>query len=255
MSRPNLNAVANPDATAPRNMTAVDRLQILVVDDDPNVLRVMKRGLVYAGYAVDEASTGENALAAARERPPDLVVLDVMLPGVDGLEVCRRLRLVNPQLPILLLTARDRVPDRVAGLDAGADDYLVKPFAFDELLARVRALLRRTRASEGEVYRYADLAINPATREVRRADRPIELTAREYDLLEFLTRHARQVFGRETIFERVWGSDYMGESNVIDVVVMRLREKLEASGEPRLIQTVRGVGYTLREPNQEASRS
>jgi two-component system response regulator MprA len=236
-------------------MTGVDRPQILVVDDDPNVLRVMKRGLVYAGYNVDEASTGESALATARERPPDLVVLDVMLPGVDGLEVCRRLRLVNPQLPILLLTARDRVPDRVAGLDAGADDYLVKPFAFDELLARVRALLRRSRAAEGEVYRHADLTINPATREVRRGDRPIELTAREYDLLEFLTRHARQVFGRETIFERVWGSDYMGESNVIDVVVMRLREKLEMNGEPRLIQTVRGVGYTLREPNQEASRS
>src|SRR5262245_37122242 len=236
-------------------MTLVERPQILVVDDDPNVLRVMKRGLVYAGYAVDEASTGESALASARDRPPDLVILDVMLPGVDGLEVCRRLRQVSPQLPILLLTARDRVPDRVAGLDAGADDYLVKPFAFDELLARVRALLRRTRAAEGEVYRYADLTINPATREVRRADRPIELTAREYDLLEFLTRHARQVFGRETIFERVWGSDYMGESNVIDVVVMRLREKLEASGEPRLIQTVRGVGYTLREPNQEGSRS
>ncbi|HEV8637366.1 MAG TPA: response regulator transcription factor [Chloroflexota bacterium] len=233
----------------------MDRPQILVVDDDPNVLRVMKRGLVYAGYNVDEASTGESALATARERPPDLVVLDVMLPGVDGLEVCRRLRLVNPQLPILLLTARDRVPDRVAGLDAGADDYLVKPFAFDELLARVRALLRRSRAAEGEVYRHADLTINPATREVRRGDRPIELTAREYDLLEFLTRHARQVFGRETIFERVWGSDYMGESNVIDVVVMRLREKLEMNGEPRLIQTVRGVGYTLREPNQEASRS
>ena len=229
-------------------MTDVDRLQILVVDDDPNVLRVMKRGLVYAGYNVDEASTGESALASARDRPPDLVILDVMLPGVDGLEVCRRLRQVSPQLPILLLTARDRVPDRVAGLDAGADDYLVKPFAFDELLARVRALLRRTRAAEGEVYRYADLTINPATREVRRADRPIELTAREYDLLEFLTRHARQVFSRETIFERVWGSDFMGESNVIDVVVMRLREKLEASGEPRLIQTVRGVGYTLREP-------
>jgi two-component system response regulator MprA len=168
---------------------------------------------------------------------------------VDGLEVCRRLRLVNPQLPILLLTARDRVPDRVAGLDAGADDYLVKPFAFDELLARVRALLRRSRVAEGEVYRHADLTINPATREVRRGDRPIELTAREYDLLEFLTRHARQVFSRETIFERVWGSDFMGESNVIDVVVMRLREKLEADGEPRLIQTVRGVGYTLREPS------
>jgi len=225
----------------------MERCRVLVVDDDPNVLRVMKRGLVYAGYGVDEADSGETALAAARERAPDLVILDVMLPGLDGLEVCRRLRTASPQLPILLLTARDRVPDRVAGLDAGADDYLVKPFAFDELLARVRALLRRTRSGEGEVYRHADLAIDPATREVRRGDRTIELTAREYDLLEFMTRHARQVFSRETIFERVWGSDFMGESNVIDVVVMRLREKLEADGEPRLIQTVRGVGYTLRE--------
>jgi two-component system response regulator MprA len=231
------------------NIALVDRPRILVVDDDPNVLRVMKRGLVYAGYGVDEADTGETALSTARERSPDLVILDVMLPGVDGLEVCRRLRTVNPQLPILLLTARDRVTDRVSGLDAGADDYLVKPFAFDELLARVRALLRRTRAADGESYRYNDLVVNPATREVRRGDRAIELTAREYDLLEFLTRHARQVFSRETIFERVWGSDYMGESNVIDVVVMRLREKLEAEGEPRLIQTVRGVGYTLREPS------
>jgi two-component system response regulator MprA len=230
-------------------IVAMDRRKVLVVDDDPNVLRVMKRGLTYAGYQVDEADTGEKALSTAWERSPDLVILDLMLPGLDGLEVCRRLRSGNPQLPILLLTARDRVPDRVAGLDAGADDYLVKPFAFDELLARVRALLRRTRPAEGdqESYRYADLTIDPATREVHRGDRPIELTAREYDLLEFLTRHARQVFSRETIFERVWGSDFMGESNVIDVVVMRLREKLEAEGEPRLIQTVRGVGYTLRE--------
>ncbi len=229
-------------------METMDRRRVLVVDDDPNVLRVMKRGLVYAGYQVDEADSGESALVSARDRPPDLVVLDVMLPGLDGLEVCRRLRADSSQLPILLLTARDRVPDLVAGLDAGADDYLVKPFAFDELLARVRALLRRTKpAAEGEVYRYADLTIDLATRDVRRGARSIDLTAREYDLLEFLTRHARQVFSRETIFERVWGSDYMGESNVIDVVVMRLREKLEQGGEPRLIQTVRGVGYTLRE--------
>ena len=225
----------------------MDRCRILVVDDDPNVVRVMKRGLVYASYAVDEAATGEAALEIARDRSPDLVILDVMLPGLDGLEVCRRLRVLRPGLPILLLTARDRVPDRVAGLDAGADDYLVKPFAFDELLARLRALLRRTRTGDGEAVRYGDLLIDPATREVHRGTRSIELTAREYDLLEFLTRHARQVFSRETIFERVWGSDFMGESNVIDVVVMRLREKLEADSEARLIQTVRGVGYTLRD--------
>ena len=225
----------------------MERCRILIVDDDPNVVRVMKRGLVYANYSVDEAATGEAALELARDKSPDLVILDVMLPGLDGLEVCRRLRVLRPGLPILLLTARDRVPDRVAGLDAGADDYLVKPFAFDELLARLRALLRRTRTGDGEAIRYGDMLIDPATREVHRGDRSIELTAREYDLLEFLTRHARQVFSRETIFERVWGSDFMGESNVIDVVVMRLREKLEADSEVRLIQTVRGVGYTLRD--------
>src|SRR5919197_5465230 len=165
----------------------MERCRVLVVDDDPNVLRVMKRGLVYAGYGVDEADSGESALGSARDRPPDLVILDVMLPGLDGLEVCRRLRAASPQLPILLLTARDRVPDRVAGLDAGADDYLVKPFAFDELLARVRALLRRSRGEqrEGQVLRFADVELNPASREGKRGDRIVELTAREYDLLEF----------------------------------------------------------------------
>jgi len=228
-------------------MATTARARVLVVDDDPKILSLLRRGLSSEGYQVSTAKDGLGALTAARDELPDLVVLDVMLPGLDGLEVCRRLRAGDEDVPILMLTARDTVPDRVAGLDAGADDYLVKPFAFDELLARVRALLRRTRTGEGEVYRYADLAIDPATREVRRGDRTIELTAREYDLLEFMTRHARQVFSRETIFERVWGSDFMGESNVIDVVVMRLREKLEAEGEPRLIQTVRGVGYTLRE--------
>ena len=232
---------------SPGKIDLMDRRRILIVDDDPNVLRVMKRGLVFARYAVDEAATGEAALELARDRSPDLVILDVMLPGLDGLEVCQRLRVLRPGLPILLLTARDRVPDRVAGLDAGADDYLVKPFAFDELLARLRALLRRTRNGDGETLRYGDLLIDPAAREVHRGDRLIELTAREHDLLEFLTRNARQVFSRETIFERVWGSDFMGESNVIDVVVMRLREKLEAHAESRLIQTVRGVGYALRD--------
>jgi two-component system response regulator MprA len=224
----------------------MERNDLLVVDD-PNVLRVMRRGLIYAGYGVELADCGEAALVKAEERAPDLVILDVMLPGLDGVEDCRWLRAAKPQLPILLLTARDRVPGRVAGLDAGADDYLVKPFAFDELLARVRALLRRTAAADGEACCYADLTIDPASREVRRGERAIELTAHEYDLLEFMARHPRQVFARETIFERVWCSDFMGESNVIDVVVMRLREKLEADGEPRMIQTVRGVGYTLRE--------
>ncbi len=221
--------------------------RILVVDDDPKILSFMRRGLSFAGYAIDMAADGEEALAIARDQAPDLVVLDVMLPGVDGLEVCRRLRAGDPDLPILMLTARDRVPDRVAGLDAGADDYLVKPFAFDELLARIRALLRRARPPEGEILRYADLTLNPATREVVRGGRPVELTTREHDLLEFLLRHPRQVLSRDLIFERVWGSDFLGESNLIDVHIMRLRDKLEAAGEPRLIHTIRGAGYTLRE--------
>ncbi|MBM4417793.1 MAG: response regulator transcription factor [Chloroflexi bacterium] len=226
----------------------MERARILVVDDDRNVVNVLRRGLVFAGYDVDEADTGEGALYTAVARAPDLVLLDVMLPGLDGVDVCRRLRASHRHLPILLLTARDRVPDRIAGLDAGADDYVVKPFAFDELLARIRALLRRTREESEEQLRCADLTVTPSTREVRRGGRVVELTTREYDLLEFLIRHTRQVFSRESIFERVWGAETAAESNVIDVVVMRLREKLEAEGEPRLIQTVRGVGYALREP-------
>lgn len=221
--------------------------RILAVDDDPKILSLMRRGLAFAGYGVELAEDGEQALAIVRDRPPDLVVLDVMLPGIDGIEVCRRLRTGEPNLPILLLTARDRVPDRVMGLDAGADDYLVKPFAFDELLARIRALLRRARPLEADVLRFADLTLDPATREVFRGDRSVDLTTKEYDLLEYFLRHPRQVLSRDQIFLAVWGSDFLGESNVIDVRVMRLREKLEAGGEPRLIQAVRGVGYVLRE--------
>jgi two-component system response regulator MprA len=221
--------------------------RVLVVDDDPRILSLLRRGLSFAGYAVDTAVDGEAALTAARDRPPDIVVLDVMLPGVDGLEVCRRLRLGDAFLPILMLTAKDRIPDRVAGLDAGADDYLVKPFDFDELLARLRALLRRARPLEGEQLRFADLSLDTLTRDVRRAGQALELTTKEYELLEFFLRHPRQVLSRDTIFERVWGSDFLGGSNVIDVHVMRLREKLEAGGRLRLIQTVRGAGYSLRE--------
>ncbi|MHB1131247.1 MAG: response regulator transcription factor [Chloroflexota bacterium] len=221
--------------------------RILVVDDDPKILSLMRRGLAFAGYAVSTAADGEEALRLARDNPPQLVVLDVMLPGLDGLEICRRLRAGEPELPILMLTAKDRVPDRVAGLDAGADDYLVKPFAFDELLARVRALLRRLRPSEEGALRCADLVLEPATHEVWRGGRRIDLTTREYELLEFLLRHPRQVLGRDLIFDRVWGSGFLGESNLIDVHIMRLREKIEAGGEPRLIQTVRGAGYSLRE--------
>ncbi len=221
--------------------------RILVVDDDAKVLSLMRRGLAFAGYTVDLAPDGERALAMARVHLPDLVVLDVMLPGIDGLEVCRRLRAGEPNLPVLMLTAKDRVPDRVAGLDAGADDYLVKPFAFDELLARIRALLRRARPAEAESLSFADLRVDLLTREVRRGERLIELTTKEYDLLEYFLRHPRQVLSRDQIFDGVWGSDFLGGSNVIDVHVMRLRDKLQAAGEPRLIQSVRGIGYSLRE--------
>jgi len=221
--------------------------RILVVDDDPKILSLMRRGLSFAGYTVDLAEDGETALNIARDRAPDLVVLDVMLPGLDGIEVCRRLRAGDASLPILMLTAKDRVPDRVAGLDAGADDYLVKPFAFDELLARIRALLRRSRPDDEAILRLGDLALNPVTREVWRGQRRLDLTSKEYDLLEFFLRHPRQVISRDAIFERVWGSDFLGGSNLIDVHIMRLRDKLEAAGEPRLIHTVRGVGYSLRE--------
>jgi two-component system response regulator MprA len=183
----------------------------------------------------------------AQARPPDVVVLDVMLPGMSGLEVCDRLR-HSGSSPILLLTARDSVEDRVAGLDRGADDYLVKPFAFDELLARLRALLRRGRtAQDGERLQYVDLELSPSTREAWRAHRPLTLTAREFDLLEFFLRHPRQVLSRNRVLEQVWGYDYLGGSNVIDVHVRALRDKLEEGGQPRLIQTVRGVGYALRD--------
>ena len=220
--------------------------RILVVDDDPNILKVVQRGLGFEGYRVQVAVSGEDALVAARENEPDLIILDLMLPGVDGIEVCRRLR-GGLNTPILMLTARDAVRDKIAGLEAGADDYLAKPFVFDELVARVRALLRRAAPDGPEILRLADLELDTGTREVRRGDRQIQLTAREYELLEFLMRHPRQVLTRDLIFERVWGYDFLGESNVIDVHVRALREKLEAGGEPRFIQTVRGAGYALRE--------
>jgi len=219
-------------------------MHILVVDDEPEVVSFVQRGLVYAGYTVDLALDGESALALARERNPDLVVLDVMLPDLDGLEVCRRLRAGSPELPVLMLTAKDAVPDRVAGLDAGADDYMVKPFSFDELHARIRALLRRTQPLQQPVLRFADLILDTSTREARRGDRFIKLTPKEYELLELFMHHPRQVLSREVIFDRVWGYDFGGESNIIEVYVRYLRRKL---GEPNLIQTVREVGYILRD--------
>ncbi|HEX5415665.1 MAG TPA: response regulator transcription factor [Chloroflexota bacterium] len=221
--------------------------RILVVDDDPEILSVLRRGLSYAGYRVDEAASGEAALAAALEQPPDLVILDLMLPGIDGIEVCRRLRAGDDRLPILMLTAKGRIPNRIEGLDAGADDYLVKPLVLDELLAHIRALLRRAGKSPEEKLRFGDLLLDPVTRGVIRGTRPLDLTAKEFELLEFFLRHPRQVLSRDTIFARVWGSDFLGGSNLIDVHVMRLREKLEAGGESRLLHTLRGAGYSLRE--------
>ncbi len=220
--------------------------RILVVEDEAKIADFLRRGLAYEGYRVEVAYDGQEGLDKARDNLPDLVILDIMLPGIDGLEVCRRLR-EGSDVPIIMLTAKDTVPDRVAGLDSGADDYLVKPFALDELLARIRALLRRRQPVVQETLRFADLTLNTATREVWRGDRLIELTAKEYDLLELFVRNPRQVLTRDIIYERIWGYDFGGESNIIEVYIRYLRAKLEAAGEPRLIQTVRGVGYALRE--------
>lgn len=220
--------------------------RVLVVDDDPAVLSGLRRTFVLEGYEVSVAEDGEAALDQAHDRPFDLIVLDVMLPGLDGLEVCRRLRELSPT-PILMLTARDTVPDRVAGLDHGADDYLVKPFALDELMARARALLRRSRAAHETALEYADLTLSPATREAFRAGAPLKLTPREYDLLAVFLRHPRQALSREQLCQQVWGYAFEGESNFIDVAVKELRKKLAADGGSRLIQTVRGHGYALRE--------
>jgi two-component system response regulator MprA len=219
---------------------------ILVVEDERQIAELLRRGLIYEGYSVEVATDGEAGLAAARDRPPDLVLLDLMLPGIDGLTVCSRLRAAS-DVPILVLTARDAVPDRVAGLDAGADDYVVKPFSFDELLARIRALLRRRQPQAAmETLTFSDLKLSPATHEVFRGDRRIELTAREFELLTLLMEHPRQVLTRDVLYDRIWGYDFGGESNIIEVYIRYLRAKLEEGGEPRLIQTVRGVGYALR---------
>jgi two-component system response regulator MprA len=223
--------------------------RILVIDDEPKIVDFIRRGLTYEGYAVDVAYDGQSGLDQAGREPPDLVMLDVMMPGLDGLEVCRQLRASpNGDVPILMLTAKDAVPDRVAGLDAGADDYLVKPFAFNELLARIRALLRRRQVADGDqAISFADLTLNSTTHEVARGSRPISLTAKEFDLLELFMRHPRQVLTRDIIYERVWGYDFGGESNIVEVYIRYLRSKLEAGGAPRLLHTVRGVGYALRE--------
>jgi two-component system response regulator MprA len=221
--------------------------RLLLIEDDDKIADFVRRGLIYEGYQIEVARDGEGGLVAARDRPPDMVILDWMLPGLDGLEVLRRLRAAS-DLPVLMLTAKDSVSDRVVGLEAGADDYLVKPFHFEELLARVRALLRRRMAEpEQETLRFSDLELNTITRQAKRGTRLVDLTAKEYDLLEYFMRHPRQVLTREQIYDRVWGYDFGGESNIIEVYVRYLRGKLEAANEPRLIQTIRGVGYALRE--------
>jgi two-component system response regulator MprA len=218
------------------------------VEDDQGIARMIERGLKLDGYRVDVASDGPAGLALARENPPDLAILDWMLPGdLDGLEVARRLRAADPGVPILMLTAKDAVADRVKGLDAGADDYLVKPFNFDEFLARIRALLRRAQPQAAEVLRFEDLTLDTGTRIAHRGGRPIELTAKEYELLELFLRHPRQVLTRDQIYDNVWGYDFGGESNIIEVYIRYLRNKLESGDEARLIHTARGMGYVLRE--------
>jgi two-component system, OmpR family, response regulator MprA len=225
-------------------------MRILVVDDEQAVRDSLRRALSLEGFDVDLAADGAEALARIAHDPgePDAVVLDVLMPGVDGLEVCRRLRRDGSRLPILMLTAKDQVEDRVAGLDAGADDYVVKPFALAELLARLRALLRRTKGDDNGVLRFADLELDPSTYEVHRAGDSIELTRTEFSLLELFMRNPRQVLTRSVIFDRVWGYDFGYGSNSLDVYIGYLRRKTEAGGRPRLIQTLRGVGYALREP-------
>ena len=225
-------------------------MRILVVDDDRAVRESLRRSLTFNGYTVDTAVDGIDALGRTEEARPDAMVLDVMMPRLDGLEVCRRLRSTGDDLPILVLTARDSVSERVAGLDAGADDYLPKPFALEELLARLRALLRRTAPSAGaesEALVFADLTLDPVTREVRRGEREISLTRTEFALLEMLMANPRRVLTRSRILEEVWGYDFPTSGNALEVYVGYLRRKTEADGETRLIHTVRGVGYVLRE--------
>lgn len=233
-------------------------LKVLVIDDEESIVDLIKLGLKYEGFQVEAAFDGPEGLAAAQRIDPDLIILDSILPGVDGLEVLRQLRL-NPttrDVPVLMLTAKGKVQDKVTGLETGADDYLAKPFSFEEFVARIRAILRRqqrSRAQEGidptqsQILQFGDLQLNPATREVVRAGRPIDLTATEYNLLYLFMSHPREVLDRKTILNRVWGYDFLGETNIIEVYVRYLREKIEETpSTPRLIQTIRGVGYVLK---------
>jgi two-component system response regulator MprA len=223
--------------------------RILVVEDEPAVRDGLRRALLLEGYEVTVAEDGRAALQSLALSPPDAVVLDLGLPGLDGLEICRRLRTAGDRIPVLMLTARDSVDDRVLGLDAGADDYVVKPFALSELYARLRALLRRTEPAEGEasILRFADLEVDRRGHVVRRGDRLIQTTRTEYQLLVLFLEHPRHVLSRTEIFERVWGYDFGPASNALGVYISYLRRKTEAGGEPRLVHNVRGIGYVLRE--------
>lgn len=223
------------------------KAHILLADDDRHIVDFLRRSLAYEGYSVEVAQRGDEALQKAIDRPPDLLILDVMMPGLSGIEVCERLRAAGDSVPILMLTAKDAITDRVMGLDSGADDYLVKPPDLDELLARVRALLRRRSAEQAEILRMADLELDTGARVARRGGREITLSTTEYELLALFMRRPRQVVTRDIIMDRVWGYDFEGQSNVLEVYIGYLRNKLESSGEPRLIHTVRGAGYVLRE--------
>ncbi|HVA58053.1 MAG TPA: response regulator transcription factor [Gemmatimonadaceae bacterium] len=223
--------------------------RILVIDDDPAVTSVLKRGLAYEGFTVDTAATGVQGLAIARDRVPDLVILDVMLPGLDGFDVLARLREADAHLPVLMLTARDAPMDQVKGLEAGADDYVVKPFTFDILVAHVKALLRRHESDRPEVLHFADLSLDTGTRRARRGEREIDLTTTEYEVLRQFLLHPRRVLAKHTLMDRVWGYDLDNGSNLLEVYVKQLRQKLEGPDrEPRLLHTIRGAGYVLREP-------
>lgn len=231
------------------------KAHILAVDDDKRIAQTWRQALAYEGYSVDVAHTGAEALAKALERPPDLYILDQMLPGMTGLEICKRLREAGDQTPILMITARDAVTDRVKGLDMGADDFLVKPVELVELTARVRALLRRRNPEQSEVLRFADLELDTGTRMAHRGQRQIELSTTEYELLALFMRRPRQVLTRDVILDRVWDYDFGGQSNVLEVYIGYLRSKLESDNEPRLIQTMRGTGYVLREKSESADSS
>ncbi len=223
--------------------------KILLIEDDTKLAQFIEMELTCEGYQVNMAHNGLDGLTQARQIPPDLVILDWMMPGLTGVEICRRLRSTGSKVPIILVTARDEISDRVAGLDAGADDYVIKPFSIEELLARIRSNLRRTKDEDSDMLEFEDLSLNRRTREILRSGRSIELTVREFELLEYLMVHRQQVMTRDQILEKVWGYDFGGDSNVIEVYVRTLRQKLEVDNSSRLIQTVRGVGYVMRLSN------